>query len=58
MNNSRTPEYLPNIGVIIGKIPFGLILRRPLKVLTRLILIDIRKRKNPICVIVKIGIKF
>ena len=51
------PEYLYNIGMIIRKIPFGLILKRPLKVLIRLILIDIGKRKNPIGVAAEIGIK-
>ena len=51
------PEYPYNIGIIIGRIPFGLILKRPLRVLTRSILINIGKRKNPIGVTAKINIK-
>ena len=52
------PEYLHNIGIIIRRIPFGLILKRPLRVLTRSISINIEKRKNPIGIAVKIGTKF
>ena len=51
------PEYPPNTGIIIGRIPFILVLKRPLRVLTRLILIDIGKRKNPIGVAAEISIK-
>ena len=51
------PEYPYNTGIIIGRIPFSLVLRRPLKVLIRLILIDIGKRKNPIGVMAEISTK-
>ena len=51
------PEYPHNTGIIIRRIPFGLILKRPLRVLTRLISIDIGKRKNPVGIAAEIGTK-
>ena len=51
------PKYSHNIGIIIRRIPFDLVLKRPLKVLTRLILINTGKRKNLIGIAVKISIK-
>ena len=41
--NNRTPEHY-NTGIMIGRIPFGLILKRLLRILTRLILINIEKK--------------